>query len=232
MKAGIITATTGLLLLLVAVPTHSLEEQEVAATADYVETDVIPPPAESRHITDVQILDIVAELVESFNDLNEKVDELAARNQELEQNYEKLRSASKDLLYERFVELYGDGADYDTIELEYGDMEEERSSVDDPLWYLLNSAEAGHPSGQLQLGLLYDSGSPGLNQSYEMAFAWYLKAAMQNLPEAQCYVGMAYNVGRGVNQSDVLSVQWYRLAAEQEDSIAQNNLGWMLLTGG
>jgi TPR repeat protein len=40
-----------------------------------------------------------------------------------------------------------------------------------------------------------------------------------------------YDTGRGVEQSDTQAVYWYRLSAEQGNSNAQDNLGWMYLNG-
>ena len=41
--------------------------------------------------------------------------------------------------------------------------------------------------------------------------------------------GKAYHEGSGVEQSDAEAVKWYRLAADQGDAYAQNNLGVMYM---
>ena len=40
-----------------------------------------------------------------------------------------------------------------------------------------------------------------------------------------------YHKGQGVPQDDKTAVGWYRLAAEQRDANAQNNLGFMYANG-
>ncbi len=48
---------------------------------------------------------------------------------------------------------------------------------------------------------------------------------------AQFKLGIKYQFGRGVEQSDSQSAEWYRRAAEQGHSQAQCNLGWMYEAG-
>ena len=176
---------------------------------------------------------LLIEAFEMISQLNQKIHQLDDKTEKLSVSLEMLQVASKDLLYQKYLELEEEAEAEDL--LYYEDWEEseiESESLGRAVWYLRAAAEAGHGSGQLQLGIYYDSGYGGLNQSSAIAFEWYLRAAQNNVPEAQCYVGMAYHLGRGVNQSDEKAVEWYRMAAENKDSIAQNNLGWMLLTGG
>jgi len=40
-----------------------------------------------------------------------------------------------------------------------------------------------------------------------------------------------YRLGEGVGQDHAEAVRWYRLAADQGDSSAQNNLGYMYYRG-
>ena len=53
---------------------------------------------------------------------------------------------------------------------------------------------------------------------------WYLRAANQEYPRAQYYVGTMYAVGKGGEQSQTKAVQWYKLAAKQGDASAQAEL--------
>jgi len=68
------------------------------------------------------------------------------------------------------------------------------------------AAEQGHSDGQLNLGLMYQSGQ-GAKQDYAAAMKWYRKAAEQGNAYAQ--------------------QKWYRKAAEQGDDFAQFLLGAM-----
>jgi TPR repeat protein len=50
-------------------------------------------------------------------------------------------------------------------------------------------------------------------------------------PSAQLALGLAYQNGRGVQQSDAIAVEWYRKAAAVGNSAAQNDLGVMYRNG-
>ena len=54
---------------------------------------------------------------------------------------------------------------------------------------------------------------------------WYRAAAEQELADAQCNLGLCYQTGRGVEQSDREAVQWFIKAARQGNKMAQHNLG-------
>src|SRR5438094_977528 len=56
-------------------------------------------------------------------------------------------------------------------------------------------------------------------------------AAQEGDPAAQCYLGICYQTGQGVQQDYPEAVKWYRLAAEQECGPAQCNLGLCYETG-
>ena len=57
------------------------------------------------------------------------------------------------------------------------------------------------------------------------------KEAAQGNTEAQISLGMAYDKGKGVEQSDESALYWYRKAAEQGDDAAQFYLGRMYENG-
>ena len=57
------------------------------------------------------------------------------------------------------------------------------------------------------------------------------KAAEQGDPSAQCYLGICYQTGQGLQQDAVEAVKWLRRAAEQEDHTAQCYLGVCYQTG-
>jgi TPR repeat protein len=50
-------------------------------------------------------------------------------------------------------------------------------------------------------------------------------------PSAQLSLGLAYQNGRGVQQSDALAAEWYRKAALAGNAEAQNDLGIMYMNG-
>jgi TPR repeat protein len=84
------------------------------------------------------------------------------------------------------------------------------------------SYESGWPGGLLY----YDS---GLNlyylKNYPEAVKLFRKAAEQNDPRAEFYLGLCYTNGQGVPKDDSEAAKWYRKAAEQNEPWAQYNLG-------
>jgi TPR repeat protein len=68
-------------------------------------------------------------------------------------------------------------------------------------------------------------------ENYTEAVRWFRKAAEVGFPDAQVFLGSAYEDGRGVEQDRVEAVRWYRRAAEQGDTTAQSILGANYLTG-
>lgn len=55
--------------------------------------------------------------------------------------------------------------------------------------------------------------------------------AEQGYAEAQYYLGMMYDDGKGVERDPIQAAEWYRRAAEQGIAAAQSNLGAMYETG-
>ena len=70
-----------------------------------------------------------------------------------------------------------------------------------------------------------------LAEDYPEAVRWHRQAAEQGNAPAQYYLGLMYNLGRGVAQNYAEAVRWYRKAAEQGDAEAQYSLGDMYRQG-
>jgi uncharacterized protein len=68
-------------------------------------------------------------------------------------------------------------------------------------------------------------------ENHTEAVRWFRKAAEVGFPDAQVFLGSAYDDGRGVEQDRVEAVRWYRRAAEQGDTTAQSILGANYLMG-
>src|ERR1700741_1549489 len=62
-------------------------------------------------------------------------------------------------------------------------------------------------------------------------FKHLLTRANSGSTEAQFQLGLAYQYGRGVEQSAYEAARWYRMAANSGDCAAQNNLGFLYETG-
>lgn len=73
-------------------------------------------------------------------------------------------------------------------------------------------AEAGDPTAQALLGLMY-RGTPGIQADNAVSTGWYRRAAEQGHPHAQYNLGLAYQSGRGVEQDNVAAHMWLDLAA-------------------
>ena len=95
---------------------------------------------------------------------------------------------------------------------------------------ILELANEGDACAQNNLGWMYKYGR-GVEQSYEKAAGWYLKAAEQGYADAQCNLGFMYELGDGVEQSYEKAVEWYLKAAEQGNTDAQYKLGDMYYFG-
>ena len=107
------------------------------------------------------------------------------------------------------------------------EQDEIRKNAKDKILELANEGDA---CAQNNLGWMYKYGR-GVEQSYEKAAGWYLKAAEQGYADAQCNLGFMYELGDGVEQSYEKAVEWYLKAAEQGLARAQNNLGFMYQNG-
>src|SRR5690554_5247585 len=60
---------------------------------------------------------------------------------------------------------------------------------------------------------------------------WLGKAAEQEDPRAQFFLGWCYKKGEGVERSLEEAVKWHRKAAEQGHADAQVDLGWCYYSG-
>ncbi|KAG0256886.1 hypothetical protein DFQ27_005430 [Actinomortierella ambigua] len=121
--------------------------------------------------------------------------------------------------------------------------------------WLTLAAEQGNPAAQTWLGRMYldlyssrrlvtskaswrtklsgtlNKEDAKTNQSLGMGIKWFTRAAEQGDANAQHYLGLMYDQGRGVDQSDVEAIKWYTKAAEQGVTNAQTNLGLMYAIG-
>lgn len=95
---------------------------------------------------------------------------------------------------------------------------------------LRQKAESGDIASQFLLGKAYDQGE-GIEQNFEKAAEWYLKAAKQGNVDAQFNLAVSYENGQGVKRNLDTAVSWYLKAAEQGDADAQFNLGELYAEG-
>ena len=84
------------------------------------------------------------------------------------------------------------------------------------LEWLKKSAKLGEPRAYRELGFLYDRGEAGLKKSPRLAARYYLRAARQNLPDAQYNIGVMYENGEGIDQDVVSAYMFYTLAIDND----------------
>ncbi len=91
-------------------------------------------------------------------------------------------------------------------------------------------AEAGDPSAQANLGVLYWRGE-GVQEDHVEAVRWFRLAAEQGNSIAQDNLGQMYYLGQGVERSEAEAAYWIRAAAVQGDAGAQLRLGSLYAEG-
>ncbi len=92
----------------------------------------------------------------------------------------------------------------------------DRSDYRTALKVWLDSAKAGDPEAQTNVGEIYEKGL-GIQPDYKAAFAWYKKAAEQNYSRAQINLGYMYEKGYGVEKNIAEALNWYRKASGLTD---------------
>jgi TPR repeat protein len=81
-------------------------------------------------------------------------------------------------------------------------------------------AELGSANCAEQLGRGYFDGLGGGQRDYVLAAAWFTKAAKQNNPWAQVYLGIQYQNGWGVQKSADTAKSLYARAAKSDEAVA------------
>jgi TonB family protein len=91
-------------------------------------------------------------------------------------------------------------------------------------------AEAGDSSAQMLYGMML-AGLPQLNQTYDKALPWFLKAAQAGAPYAQYQIGTGLLNGRGCQCDNIKGEIWLEKAAQADQADAQVSLAEYLLKG-
>lgn len=91
-----------------------------------------------------------------------------------------------------------------------------------------SKAEAGDPSAQMLYAMMV-AGLPQLNQTYDQALPWFLKAAQSGAPYAQYQVGLGLLNGRGCHCDTSKGEVWLKKAAQADQADAQVSLAEYLL---
>lgn len=88
---------------------------------------------------------------------------------------------------------------------------------------LLELAETGEPHAQVLIAGNYMLGT-GVEQSYDEALKWYMKAAEQGNADAKYVLGEIYECGEGVEKNYETAFKWFKEAAELGDKESQEIL--------
>lgn len=98
----------------------------------------------------------------------------------------------------------------------------------------LNRAEKGDTYSQRMLGYAYEDGSRLVNnkEDRQLAFEWFLKAAISGDSAAMENVADCYCDGEGVSQDSAKALEWYEKAAENGAQNAQSDLAYNYYRGG
>ncbi len=96
----------------------------------------------------------------------------------------------------------------------------------------LQAAERGDTEAQYIVGGMYFKGI-GTERNLKEAFKWLYKAAEKgkSTPQSQKILGQEFLVGRVVPKNYSQSVQWYKMASENGDHDAQNELAFLYYVG-
>ena len=115
----------------------------------------------------------------------------------------------------------------------YGYAPAEKKDHNKATFWFEKHAKKGNSRAQLYLGTISVLERYGIEQNYETAFDWYLKAANLDEAIAQRRVGRMYLEGRGVKQDFEKARFWFERAISNRDSSndAMTDLGWMYEQG-
>jgi TPR repeat protein len=80
------------------------------------------------------------------------------------------------------------------------------------------------PEAQFIYGNFCENGAGGLKQDFKEACSWYRKAAEQNFPVAQMFLGDMYAAGKGVERDYDLAIKWYKKSILNGNKKAQDGL--------
>ena len=96
---------------------------------------------------------------------------------------------------------------------------------------LRKDAARGDAHAQHRLAVALHNGNE-CEQDFERAFEFFAQAAAQGLADAECSLGICFEHGEGVRQSDVEAARCYRRSAEHGNCGGMNNWAACLAQGG
>jgi TPR repeat protein len=151
--------------------------------------------------------------------------DMVGRAYDMDHNYEQAKK-----FYQKSVDL-GNAYAYTNMAwlAIYGNGETQ--DIQKGMRMMEKAANAGNSYAQASLGWVYREGYSGIAQNYQLAFDWYMKAALQDYPNAQASIGWLYREGLGVPKDYAKSLEFYRKGAALGDLNAIGSMGYALQNG-
>lgn len=87
---------------------------------------------------------------------------------------------------------------------------EEKGNYKEALDCFLQSANQGEECAQLHLADIFEKGKDGIQQDYNEALKWYIKASEKGSLKANQRIGRFYEFGMGVRKSFTEALKWYQ----------------------
>lgn len=118
-----------------------------------------------------------------------------------------------------------DGSDAATVPVDDGTFETDPLTG---LQWMKAAYDLGNDiDAAYQVALAVEYGKFGIPADVVEAVAWFHKAADQGHAEAMAELGLCYELGLAVEQSDEQALDWYRQAADLGHAVAQYSMGEM-----
>ena len=102
---------------------------------------------------------------------------------------------------------------------------------DEIVFNIKSAALKGNAQAQYRMGLIFEHAKNGVKKDIHEAVRFYMLAAGSGHVKAQVNIGMLYEKGIGVEQSDAIAVRYYTRASDQGDAKALFNLGMCYKNG-
>jgi hypothetical protein len=138
---------------------------------------------------------------------------------------------------ESSMEQYAEALAHPVLE-DVPDSEEEVAGEDEghhhchhDVGELMEAAESGDAGAMFHLAQHLEAGDGGVEADPEAAFRLYARAAEQEFPPAQLFLGRCYEHGIGVEADPHLAIKFYRKAAVDDLPVAMGMLGWCYENG-
>ena len=109
---------------------------------------------------------------------------------------------------------------------DYGKVDEKMARQ-----HLMAAANLGDPTGELNLGLAYESGQFGVPRNQEKSNLWLLRSAQKGNPRAMYHYAVNVGSGTGMKQDMLAGFEWTQKAADLGYPKAQAFLARLLYAG-